>query len=78
MDLVEVTRGITYENEHEWFTSNVRKIEGSLHTKQVVDKTLLELEKQSYTKSGFKFTRGTVIAVALGIATLFTVIPTER
>ena len=31
MDLAEVTREVVYENEHEWFTSNVRKIEVSLY-----------------------------------------------
>ena len=31
MDLVEATRGMEHENDHEWFTSNVRKIEDSLY-----------------------------------------------
>lgn len=31
MDWVEVSREITYENEQEWFASNIRQIESSLY-----------------------------------------------
>ena len=45
-----------------------------LHTKQVINKTLLELEKQSKVKTIFRLKRSTLVAIALGAATIGTTV----